>query len=592
MQLRAPKLQYPLGRGLKSYSLAKLKSDIKAGVSVSLLDFPQGMAYALIAGFPVAFGVFASAVASLVGPLAGASRYVMMGPTNATAVLVLSAFLTHEFTPEEKLIALPILLFLVGIAMILGSLLKVATVIQYVSRSVIAGYITAAALLIIVNQINKLLGITIPSEATFFEVLERNIEYVGNLDGATCIVSAVTLGFFLLFKYGLKDRLPTVVLTVILGALAGNFLIRQGYELSMLSGIQAKNWNFKFPSLSFEMVHVLGSAAVAVAFLAILESTSIAKTLAARAGDTININQQVFSLGMANMASSVSSGMPISGSLTRSTLNFEGGSKTPVSNIVSGCMLILGILFIGPFVAYIPEAVLAALVLMVGISLINWRQIRIIIRSTPGDAGVFALTLCTGLLFPLDIAIYVGAAASIILFLRKVSQPQLVEYAFNDMGELIEKAHAAKKEDTPEISIVHIEGELFFGSTDIFLNQTRLLCEDPNLKVIILRMRNAHDLDATSAMAIADLAEFARKKGSQIILSGANPGVKTVLENSKLMSHVGTENFFPYCPENPNLSTRNALKRAQQIIGSTEANIILFTAPHKDSDQPAPNPGL
>ena len=127
--------------------------------------------------------------------------------------------------------------------------------------------------------------------------------------------------------------------------------------------------------------------------------------------------------------------------------------------------------------------------------------------------------------------------------------------------------------------MVHVEGELFFGSIDIFLDQTRLICESPNLKVIILRVRKALTIDASSAMAIADLTRFAREHDRALIVSGANEQVENVLIKSGTMELLGRENFFPFCHENPNISTRNALKRAQEIMGVKDAKITLFAAP-------------
>jgi SulP family sulfate permease len=172
-----------------------------------------------------------------------------------------------------------------------------------------------------------------------------------------------------------------------------------------------------------------------------------------------------------------------------------------------------------------------------------------------------------------------GAGISIIFFLKKVGTPELIEYDFNPEGELAE----LKKEGrtTPDISIVHVEGDLFFGSAEIFLDQARRVCDDPNLKVIVLRMKNAHHLDATCAMAIEDLLRFARDHDRHIIVSGAHREIFRVFRNSGLLETLGRKNFFMDTPSNPTLSTRNALKRAQELLGQQKANIRIYVDPAK-----------
>lgn len=564
---------FPLWRTLRNYSWAKARADGRAGLNVALLDFPQGMAYALIAGLPVQFGIYCSALASISGPLLASSRFIMLGPTNSTAVLLLSSFLALHLPPEQVIVALPILLLMVGGFMILGAYLRVSEVLNYISRSVITGYITAAAALIIVNQAKNVLGIELPRVSNVLEILWLTFAHLGETQ-----IPSLALGLFTASLYFATRRLwpdaPHVAMTLVVVALGSIFMEWNGWPVPMLSAIPAGTWPITVPALDPGLVGRLANTAMAIAFLSALESSSIAKTLAARAGDRVDVNQQLLSMGAANVANAFGSGMPVSGSLTRSMLNFTSGAKTPMASIFSGIILVAAILVCGPLIGFIPKPALAVLVILVGFSLVQPAQIRTITRATKSDATVFYITFMAGLLFPLDTAIYMGAGASIILFLRKVSRPHLVEYAFNERGDLAEKDER-EKSSTPEISIVHVEGDLFFGSTEIFLGQTRSIVANPNLKVIILRLKNAHHLDATSALAIGELVAFARSRGRDIIVSGAHSGIERVFVNSGLLDQIGTENFFRHSKGNPTVSTRLALLRAQEIIGSRDANIVV-----------------
>jgi len=574
---------FPLRHTLKNYSLSKARADAKAAMNVALLDFPQGMAYAMIAGLPVQVGIYCSAMASLTGPLLASSRFVMLGPTNATAVLLMSALLSLNLPPEVSAMqVLPLLLLMVGVFMILGAFLRVASLIQYISRAVVTGYITAAALLIIVNQLKHILNIEVERAPSFFEVSLSTIGHLGNTHWPSLLVAVLTLGIYLPVKRYLK-ALPNVAFTLVAVSLLVAGFEHWGMEaVHKIDAIPAGGWVFGLPEFKWSWMSQMANAAFAVAFLSILESSSIAKTLAARSGDRVNMNQQMLSIGTANMVNAFGSGMAVSGSLTRSMLNYSGGARTPMASFFSGTILVVGLFTIGRFIQYIPQPALAALVLAVGISLINREQIRIMMRSTRADATAFLVTFLSGLILSLDTAIYLGAAASIILFLRKASKPALEEIAFNEQGELSRVDAGGEKK--PEIAIVHVEGDMFFGSAEIFLDQTRLLVQDAKEKILILRLRNARHLDATSAMAIGDFIRFAESKGSHVLVSGAHPEIETVLRRSGAMDILGEENFFRYRPENPNFSTRDALKRAQSILGDRKADITLYAKPKDEKE--------
>ncbi len=279
--------------------------------------------------------------------------------------------------------------------------------------------------------------------------------------------------------------------------------------------------------------------------------------------------------------------MDASGSLTRSALSDASGAQSPLAGIFTGLVIAGLLLTVSFYIDLVPKAALAALVIGIAFSLFNKHHIRTALRATGSDAITFAVTCGAALLFTLDTAIYLGALTSVLLFLRKAGVPELVEYKFNDEGQLAE-ARLAEKRGTPGISILHAEGDLFFGSTEIFVEQTRQVTCDPNLKIIVLRMKNARNLDATCVLAIEELLDFLRLNGRDLIVSGAAPGIRRVFENSGLMAKLGRENFYSHIVGNPNASTRQALKRAQAILGQREANIRIFVdASRQQEDNPS-----
>ncbi|MEM1060114.1 MAG: STAS domain-containing protein, partial [Verrucomicrobiota bacterium] len=252
---------------------------------------------------------------------------------------------------------------------------------------------------------------------------------------------------------------------------------------------------------------------------------------------------------------------------------------SPFAGITSGIVCLLVVLLLGTFVEYIPVASLAVVVVVTAVTLIRPKDIRIALSSTGSDAATFLLTFIAALLAPLNVAIFLGVALSIALFLRKASSPHLVEYAFNEEGNLAERDEKQGR-NHPAVSIIHVEGDLFFGAADLFREQIRRVCLDDSIKVVVLRMRNARHLDATSVMAMSELIQFLQNNDRHLLISGATSEVYKVVRNSGLFDILDRKNFFLSAPSNPNLSTRKALLRAQELIGQRDVDVRIFV---KDS---------
>ena len=571
----------PLPRSLKAYERSYLNGDLRAGINVALLAFPQGMAYALIAGLPIQYGIYGSAIAAMIAPIFAKSHYITLGPTNATSVLMLSAFASLGILGADTLSMVPLLVFMVGFILVVGAYFKVANLVQYISRSVITGYVTAAALLIITNQIPKSLGLKIEQKgATFYESLSLIFESIHTVDGATLGISLFTATVYILLNKRFKT-LPNVAICLVVVSAFTVLFIGQNSNVRFLTAVNVSDWPFQAPKFSWDTIQTLASTAVAIALLCIIEGISIGKSLAAKTGSKLDSNQAMFSIGMANIGCAFFSGMPASGSLTRSTLCIKSGAQSVVSSFISGLIIVIAALLLGSYVQFIPQCALAVLVITIGISLIDRHAIKIVNLTTKSDASVFAATFVSGLFIPLDSAIYVGVGISIVLFLKKVAQPEMVEYTFKEDGQLAQM-NTNEHRSIPQVSIVHLEGELFFGAADLFRDQMRRVCEEPNLKIVILKMRNAHHLDATGVMALEELLVYMSDKGRYLILSEVKSDMIRVLKNSRLYEKIEARNIHTDDPNNPTLSTAKALKRAQEKIGSVEADVSIYLDPKID----------
>ncbi len=579
---------FPARHGFKGYRLSHLRADAGAGLNVALLSFPQGMAYAAIAGIPIKYGIVTSAVASIVAPLLAGSRHTILGPSNATAFMLFASL--AAFSAADRIFYLPMLVLFVGILLTVGALFRVAELVQYVSRSVVVGYITGAAFLIIANQLGHLLGLTLPDAAsdepkTFFTILQDTFSVIDEAQWQPTVLAGATFVVWLILNRFLK-QLPVFAITLLIMSGVYPILHHQaGWSVSTFNSFTIADLSPTLPEISprgfFSDVSRLIGIAFSIAFLAALENSVMSKTLASKVGDRPDVNQDMLSVGVANIAASLTGGMPASGSLIRSALNFNSGAASRLSSIISGILCLGGLMVLGGFMDEVPKCVLSMLVICIATSVINRHHIRISLYATTEDAAVLITTFIAALLMPLNIAIFLGVGISIMLYLRAASRPFLTEYEFSEEGELRE-AGEKRMRPIPAISIVHVEGDLFFGAADLFRTQIQKTSLDPDLSVIILRLKNARHLDATSVVALEEMVQFLRSHDRHVIISGATKDVYRVLKNAGSVEVIGKENIFLNHPRNPNLSTRNALKRAQELLGTTEADIRIFYDPGKD----------
>lgn len=559
---------------LKGYGPRRFSRDMRAAFNVAMVAFPQGMAYAAIAGLPVQYGVFASVSAAIIAPLMASSPITMIGPTNATAVMMGSIFATLP-PGMERIAVAGLLVLMTGAFLLIGAQLKLASMLTFVSRTVMIGYISAAALLIVTNQVHHMTGTVLDGKpGTFFDAARLTIASLPSLNLYAVEVAALTF----LLLYAVNRWIPMLPAAAVALVVVSLFTSLTGTPLPHVDAIPAGGLPWTPPQFSFYWFQQLAAPAIALAFLCSLESVVMAKSLASRTGTSVNANQEAFSVGAGNVACAFTGGMVASGSLTRSALNAETGASSPLASIASGLICLAIAALLGPFVDRIPQAALAAVVIAIAVSLFNLKAIRVTLKSTRSDAIVLFSTFSAALLLPLDQAIFIGVAVSIILFLRKASAPQLAEYTFNEEGNLSE---LEGQRTMPTISIIHVEGELFFGAVDLFREEVRRIAMDSNLKIVILRMRNARHLDATSVFAIEDLLKYLGDTGRHLLVSGVSRDVYRVLRNSGLLLTLGKENIFLASPQNPNLATRNALKRAQELLGGEQADVRIFFDPAK-----------
>jgi SulP family sulfate permease len=395
-------------------------------------------------------------------------------------------------------------------------------------------------------------------------------------------IGALTFAIFWIVRR-LKPHWPEALIGLaLLGIVAKVFTVyytgpipfKMVRDEGALTAILPSFAGYPFGPRRLHLLPELAGTAIAISILGMLEAVSITKGLAAKSGQKIEPNQELIGMGAANIACSFFGAVPGSSSFARSAVNFQSGARTQMSSMISSAVVLLVLGFVTPVFNFIPVAALAAHLIRVGFKMINWHQIRISCRSTPSDLVVFVVTLGSCLFLKLDTAIYVGIGVSLALFLKKTSTPTLVEYAINETGNLAELNDPTQRPH-PQISIIHVEGELFFGAADLFQEQIRSLAENQNIRVFILRMKNARHLDASTVMEMENLHDYLAETGRYLLISGSNPEVTRVLENSGLLKQIGPENIFPG-ESNPTVSTSKALKRAKELVPGDSPDLRVF----------------
>ncbi len=571
----------PLLKSVRRYDTASLRSDALAGLTIAALTIPQCIAFALLIGIPVPAVVATAVVGTVLCSLFCSSSHLVFGPTNTISIILASSLLALASEPLPPLQIVLLIGFLMGALQLAAGLAGFGKITQFVSRSVIVGYTTAVGILIATGQLTNLLGIDRSTDASLPGTLRHLVSsfFTFDLNPATALTGLLALLAILWIRRWRPhwpDGLPVLVLA---GGASfafdlpgfGVLVVSDSGEIS--GGLPFYS-GFPLRADTLFMLPKITSIAIAAAILGMLEAVTVAKSLAVKTGEVIDPNQELIGMGLGNLVGAGFGAMPGSASFLRSAANLHSGGRTQWA-VVAGSLFVLAIvLVISPVLGQIPIAAIAAYLIVVAARLFQPTQIFLVRHSTRADAAVFWITLIAALFLQVDTAIYVGIGVSLVLFLQKASAPALTEHAFNDHGHLSE-IDSPEERNHSQISIVHVEGDLFFGAADIFQDGVRRLATDPNIRVFILRMKNARHLDATTVMALDQLLDYLKSQGRHLLISGAHGDVALVLKRSGLAQRIGLENIFP-AEENPTLATKKALQRAQGLLPDQKPEVRVF----------------
>jgi len=574
---------------LRSYGLPDFRTDVLAAATVAMVSIPQAVGFALIAGLPPAMVLTCVIVGGFVASWFFSSRHIVFGPSNSLSMLLAAAFLANSSSALGPAELAVVLALMIGVAQVLAGCFRFGRITQFISRSVILGYGSAIGVLLVLSQLHHFIGSEGRRGDSLWAAPWHTFRHIveGDTRWSAVAVSVATLLLLILIRR-LRPRWPDALLVLLFFSLYGYAV---GWEqlgvktLGDSGGIFASLPDFSGITLGLRELSVMRDLlvpAIAIALLGMLDATSIAKTCGMKAGDRIETNRELVAMGVGNLACACFSAMPGSASFARSAANFQAGARSQFSGAMASLLVLGLLLLLAPLVNHIPVPALAAALVRIGWGIIDLEQIKIASRSTGSDALTLWGTFAAALLLPLDIAVYVGVGLALALALKKISAPTLIEYAF-DSAEQLSQLQETRTRIHPQIAIIHVEGELFFGASDLLQDDIRLRAERDDLRVIILRLKNARHLDATSVFALRALHAWMRQTGRHLLISGVHGPVLHVMRRSGLLDHLTTANIFP-AELNPNIATKKALLRAQELLGTKDADIRIFY------DQPAHSP--
>jgi SulP family sulfate permease len=537
---------------LPSYSRWDALHDATAGVTVGLVALPLAMAFAISSGMPPQSGIYAAIVAGLVVSTLGGSRYQVSGPTGAFVVVVAGIVKTYgvEGLFHCTLLAGAMLLFLGATGM--------GAAVKFVPRPVVVGFTNGIAVLIASTQLRDLLGIQGEASGEFLarmRVLASNLTTVRPstvaLSGA-CLVALVLLRRFL-------PRVPGAIVVLVAGTAAASLLSLDVATIgTRFGGVPAGLPPIRIPTLRVEEFSLLFRPALTIALLGALESLMSAVVADRMTGDRHDPNVELVAQGVGNVLSPLVAGLPITGAIARTATNIRAGARTPVAGIVHAVTLVAVLLLLAPLAAYIPLAVLGAILLMVAYNMGEWGEIADILKLSPTSIAVWGVTFGLTVFADLTIAVEAGMALAALLFIRGVSETTTVSEVTTTYVEA-GRIHTLQDKDVPPyLAIFRIHGPFLFGVTDkLDVVVDRIDSLPP---IVALRLRNMTALDATGLHAIEHLAEMLHAKGKALLLCGARPQPAQLMERAELWKVIGRENICE--------SVLHAIDRARALYES------------------------
>ena len=539
----------PILNWLPDYKSEYLKDDFIAGVTVAVLLIPQGMAYALIAGLPPIYGLYAALTPQIIYAFLGTSRQLAVGPVAMDSLLVAAGLGALSIVDSNQYIQMAILLALtIGAIQFLLGLLKMGFIVNFLSKPVISGFTSAAAIIICLNQLRHILGISISQSNKIHVFTSALMQSETPINLHSLIIGIVSIILLILIK-GWSSKIPSALVIVVIGICWVTFTNQIQPSVAIVGNIPDGLPNFSFPPLKWEIIKELIPISLTIALVAFMEAISIAKSIQEKHKTyEINPNQELLALGASNMIGSFFQSYPTTGGFSRTAVNNEAGAKTGVAALISALIVAIILTFFTDWFYYLPKSVLGAIIIVAVIKLIDYKYAIRLYKIRKDEFLVLLITFIATLFIGITEGILFGIIFSFLLLVYRTSKPH---YAF--LGRIGSTNYFKNVKRFPDevvlrddLIILRFDAQLFFGNIHFF---KKLVFDSLNknprkVKGFIINARSMNYIDSTAIEQLIDIIEKIQEKGIRVMLVGATGPTRDSVIKSKLINVVKKGNLF------------------------------------------------
>lgn len=544
----------------RSYDRGALVSDLLAAAIVTVMLIPQSLAYALLAGVPAEMGLYATMLPLVAYALLGTSRTLSVGPVAVISLMTASAVgEVVAATGADYIEATIALALLSGAVLVLMGILRFGFLVNFLSHPVVAGFITASAIIIAVGQLRHLLGVNAHGD-NLLELATSLATDLHSFNVATLMLGVLALGVLLLARHSLPGILkrwqvpdalanflckasPVVVVCLTSLLAWGLALDHQGVALvgEVPRGLPVITLPFIQPELWLELL----DSAILISIIGYVESVSVGKTLAAKRRQRIDPNQELIGLGAANVASAVSGGFPVTGGFSRSVVNFDAGAVTPAASLFAAVGMALAAMLLTPLLYFLPKATLAAVIIVAVSSLIDFSHLARAWRYSRSDFTAIAVTVAVTLVIGVEMGVLCGVAASLVLHLYETSRPHMAVVGEVPGTEHFRNIKRHEVVTHKGIISLRVDESLYFANATFIEDAIYgLVAEDSSLRHVILMCTAVNAIDLSALEVLEAVNERLDEAGIQLHLSEVKGPVMDGLKKTDFLSRLSGEVFL------------------------------------------------
>ena len=533
----------PAAGWLRRYEREDLGGDFSAGLIVAVMLIPQGMAYAMLAGLPPVVGLYASTIPLIIYALFGSSRQLAVGPVALVSLLTLTGVSALAKPGSGEFVALAALLALmVGVIQFGLGLLRAGFVVNFLSHAVISGFTSAAAIVIGLSQLKHLLGVDLESTNSVFILLWDAAQKLGEVNLITLAIGLASIALLVLFRK-IAPRFPAPLLVVALSATVVYVFGLQERGVSIVGDVPQGVPSFAMPAFGLDSVTSLLAVALTISFVGFMESIAVAKSIANREKYKVDANKELVGLGLANVAGSMFSAYPVTGGFSRTAVNYQSGARTPLASVITAVLIVVTLLFFTPLFYYLPNAVLAAIVMVAVYGLIDFMEPVKLFKVKKVDGWTLLITFAATLLIGIEQGILVGVAFSLALFIWRSAYPHTTEVGYLSEEDVFRNVNRYPEAQTfPNTLVVRVDASLYFANTAFWENWLNEAAFDrPDLKYIVLDFSAVNDIDAVALETLEVLMESLKEIDIEVHIAGMKGPVRDVVEKAGWTKKFGTD---------------------------------------------------